>query len=63
MCNSDVSVWCVKWMGFEDLREDILSDSLAGPSHSYQHDQQQVKLHVTRAVYGKALLQPKIQGE
>lgn len=50
-------------MGFEDLREDILSDSLAGPSHSYQHDQQQVKLHVTRAVYGKALLQPKIQGE
>lgn len=37
--------------------------SLAGPSHSYQHDQQQVKLHMTRAVYGKALLQPKIQGE
>lgn len=28
-----------------------------------QHRVQQVELHTTRAVYGKALLQPKIQGE
>lgn len=28
-----------------------------------QNGVQQVELHTTRAVYGKALLQPKIQGE